>query len=83
MSVPVCPFGFFCESGDLAVHLQPLIAIGSEIPAQLIAFMNKLFQLCIHPGDQSFANHFDEDGLYLDLFGEITEGLKTFGQGPD
>ena len=38
-------------SGDLAVRLQTLFMIGSEIPAQVIAFLNKLFQLDIHPGD--------------------------------
>ena len=51
MSVPGCPLGFFCVSGDLEVRLQSLFAIGSEIPAQLIAFLNKLFHLGIHPRD--------------------------------
>ena len=49
MSVPGSPLGFICESVDLAVRLQPLFAIGAEIPAQLIAFLNNLFQLGIHP----------------------------------
>ena len=35
--------GLFCESGDLAVGLQPLFGISSEIAAQFIVFMNKLF----------------------------------------
>ena len=63
MSVPGCPHGFLCESGDLAVHIQLLLTIGSEIPAQLIAFQNKSFQLGIHPGYLSFADHLDGDGL--------------------
>ena len=50
VSVPGCPLGFLCEPDDLAVRLQPLVAIGSEIPAQLIAFLNNLFQMGIHPG---------------------------------
>ena len=61
--VPGCPLGLFCESGDLAVRHQPLFSIGSEIHAQLIAFLNKLFQLGIHPGDLSFADRHDGDGL--------------------
>ena len=58
MSGPRCPLGFFCESGDLAFRLPPLFAIGSEIPAQLIAF-----QKDIQPGDHSFVDHLDGDGL--------------------
>ena len=54
--MPGCPLGFFCESGDLAVRLQPLFVIVYEISAQLIAFLNKLFQLGIHPGDLSFGD---------------------------
>ena len=61
--MPSCPPGFFCESGDLAVHLQPLFAIGSKIPAQLITFLNKLFQLSIHSGDHTFADRLDGDSL--------------------
>ena len=63
MSAPGCPLGFFCESVDLVVRLQPLFAIGSAIPAQLIAFLNKLFQLGIHSGDISFADRLVGDGL--------------------
>ena len=62
MSVRGCPLRFYSESGDHAVCLQPLFAIGSEIPAQLIAFLNKLFQLGIHSGDLSFADRLDGDG---------------------
>ena len=50
MSVPGCPLGFSCESGDLVVRLQPLFTIGFEIHAQHIAFLNKLFQFGIDPG---------------------------------
>ena len=60
--MPGCPIGLFCESGDFAVRLQPMFAIGSEIHAQLIAFHNKLFQLGIHPGDL-FAFCLDGDAL--------------------
>ena len=63
--MPGCPFLFLCESGDLAVRLQPLFAIGSEIPAQLIAFLNKLLQLGIHPVDLPLADILDGDGLRL------------------
>ena len=59
MSLPGFPPGFICESGDLAVRLQPLFVIVFEIPAQLIAFLIKLF----HPGDHCFANRLDGDGL--------------------
>ena len=38
-----CPLGFLSESGYLVVRLLPHFAIGSESPAQLIAFVNKLF----------------------------------------
>ena len=65
MSVPGYPIGFFYESGDLAVRLQPLFAIGSEIPAQLIAFMNKLSKLGIDPEDLSFADRLDGDDFRL------------------
>ena len=51
MSVAGCQHGFFGESGDLEVRLQLLFSIGSEIPEQLIAFLNNQFQLGIHPGD--------------------------------
>ena len=71
MSLPGCQFGLYCEFDDLAVRLQPLFAIGSEIPAQLTAFLNKLFQLGIHPGNfydsalfrklQKASNRFDRD----------------------
>ena len=50
VSVPGCPLGFFCESGDPAVRLHPKFAIGREIAAQFMTFLNKLFQLGIHPG---------------------------------
>ena len=63
MSVPGCPLGFLCESGDLEVRLQPLLTIGSEIPTQHIAFQNKLFQLDIHPEDLSLADRLSENGL--------------------
>ena len=65
MSVAVCPLGFFRESGDLVILLQPLFAIGSEVPEQFIAFLDKLFQLGIHPGDLSFADRLDGEGLCL------------------
>ena len=61
--MPGCQFGFCYESGDLAVRLQPQFTIGSEIPTQLIAFLNKLFQLGIHPGDLSFADRLVGDCL--------------------
>ena len=60
--------GFFCESDDLTVRLQSLFAICSEIPVQFIAFLNKLFQLDIHPVDLSFVDSFDGDGLSLGAF---------------
>ena len=63
MSVPVCPLGFFCKFDDIALRHQPLFAIDSEISAQLIAFLNKLFWLGIHPGDLSLADCLDGDGL--------------------
>ena len=47
---------FFCESGDVAVRIQPLFAIGSMIPAQRFGFLNTLFQLSIHPGDISLQS---------------------------
>ena len=72
MSVPSRPLGFFCESGDLAVCLQPLFAIGSEIPAQLSAFLSKLFQLGIHPGDLSLTDRLYEDDLRLGPFYDVT-----------
>ena len=58
--MPGCPLEFSCESGDLAVRLQSLFAIGSEISAQIIALMKKLFQLGIHPGDLSFADRLEK-----------------------
>ena len=61
--MPGCSLGFFCEYGDLAVRNKPLFSIGSEIPAQLIAFLNKLFWLGINPGDLSIADRLDGDGL--------------------
>ena len=78
VSVPGCPLGFLSESGDLALRRQPLFADGSEIPAQLIVFLSKLFQLGIHPGNLSFAYRLDGDGLCLDHFFEATEDLQTF-----
>ena len=63
VSVPGCPLGFFCDSGDLAVRHQPLFTIESEMPEQLIVFLNKLFQLGIHPGDLSFADRLDGKNL--------------------
>ena len=74
---------FFGESGDLAVRLQPAIAIGSEIPAQLIEFLNKLPQFGIHPWNHSFADRLVGDGLCLGPFEKVTEGLQMFGQGAD
>ena len=62
MSVPGCPLGFFCESGDHEVRFQAMLAIDSEIPAKLIAFLNKLFQFGIHPGVLSFVDRLDGDG---------------------
>ena len=62
MFVPGCPLGFLCESGDLTVRLQPLLAIGSDIPAQLSVFLKKQFQMGIHPGDLSFADRLDGEG---------------------
>ena len=58
-----CPLEYYCECGDLAVRLLPLSAIGSKILAQLILFMNKLLQLGILPGNLSFADRLDGDGL--------------------
>ena len=46
-------------------------AIGSEIHAQLIAFVKKLFQLGIHPGDLSFVYHLDGDGFCLRLYKRV------------
>ena len=63
MSVPGCPLGLFCESDDLAVCIQPLFAIASEITAQLISFPNKLFRFGIHQNDHSLADRLDGDGL--------------------
>ena len=68
MYVPGYPLGFFCESGDLAVRLQPMFAIGSEIHTQLIVFQNKLFKLGIHPRDLTFEDCLDGDGLSLGPF---------------
>ena len=79
--MPGCLLGFFCESDDLTVRLRPLFAICSEIPVQFIAFLNKLFQLDIHPVDLSFVDSFDGDGLSLGAFNEVTEGLQIFVQG--
>ena len=63
MTVPGSTHVFFCVSGDLPARLQPLVAIGSDIPAQLIAFQSKLFKLQIHPVDPSFTDRLDGDGL--------------------
>ena len=68
MYVTGCPLRFFCEYGDLVVYPQPLFAIGCEIPVQHIAFMTKLFQLGIHPGDLSFVEHFDGYSLCFGSF---------------
>ena len=62
MSVPGCPLGFFCKSGDLMVRFQPLFAIGSEIHAKLIALLKKLFQFGIHPKDFLSVDRFDGAG---------------------
>ena len=64
-------------------HLLPLFAIGSDLHAQLIAFLNKLFQLGIHPGDLFFADRLDGDGLCLGPIIVVTEGHHTFLQRPD
>ena len=63
MSVPGCPHEFFCESGDFVIHHKPLFEIVSVIPAKLIAFLNKQFQLGIHLGELSFADRLYGDGL--------------------
>ena len=63
VSVSGYPLEFFRVTGDLAVRLQPLFAIAYEIPAKHIAFMNRLFQLSLHPGDLTFADRLDGDGL--------------------
>ena len=63
LCVPVCPFGFICESGDLAVRLQPQLAIGSEISAQLIWSLDKPLQFAIHPSDLNFADRLVGQGL--------------------
>ena len=65
MSVPPSMLGFFCESGDLAVRLRQLFAIDYKIPSQLIAFLNKLFQLGNHPDNLSIADSLNGDGLCL------------------
>ena len=39
------------SSVNLVVRLQPLFAIGSEICAQLIAFLDELIWMGVHPGD--------------------------------
>ena len=57
--------------------------IGFEIAVQLIAFLMKLFPLDIYPGNVYFAVRYAGDNLYLSPFYEVTEGLKTFGHGPD
>ena len=54
---------YSCESGDFVARLQPLFTIGSEISAQLIVFLNRLFQLDIHPGNFSFTDRLGGDGL--------------------
>ena len=77
-NVPGCPLGYFNESDDLMAHLLPLFAIGSEFPTQLVAFLNKLFQLGIHPGDLFFADRLDGDGLCLGPIMVVTEGHHTF-----
>ena len=41
-------------------------------------FLNKLFQLDIHPGHLSFADRLNGDGL--SHYWQVTEGLQTFGQ---
>ena len=68
VSVTDFPLGFVsecgnlvCECGNLAV--QPLFAIGSAIPAQLIAFLKKLFQLGVHPEHLSFSDRLDGEDL--------------------
>ena len=63
MFVSGCPLRFFMESGDFAVRIQTLFAIGSEIPAQLIAILKRLFQLGIHLEDLSIADRLDGEGL--------------------
>ena len=50
VSATGCQLGFFCVSGDLAVRIQPLIAIVSENPAQFIVCLNKLFQSALIEG---------------------------------
>ena len=54
--------------------------IGSEIPVQLVMFLSKLFQLCIHTEDLSFVDRLDGDGLCLGVFGTLQKASK---QGPD
>ena len=56
--------------------------IGFEIPAQLIAFMNKLFQLGIHPRDISFADHLNGDGLCLNIFRRLQNFSKPLYRDP-
>ena len=68
-------------SGDILVNLQPLLVIGSEIPAQLIAFMNKLFQLRIHPGYLSFVDYLDGDSLCLIPFRRLHKASSPLDQG--
>ena len=80
--MPSCPLGFLCESGDLAVRLQLLHAIELEVPAQVNAFLNKLFYLVIHPGDLTFVDRLVGGGTALALFCRLQKASKCLDRDP-
>ena len=67
-------------SGDLAVRLQPLFAIGLEVPALHIAFLNKVNKLGIHPGDLSFATSLMGTATALALYRRSQKATKRLNR---
>ena len=63
--IPVRLQPLFVIGSDLTVCPQPLFVIGSDIPAQLIAFLNRLFQLGTHPWDLTFVDSLDGDAFLI------------------
>ena len=82
VSVPGCPLGFLFESDDLTARLQSLFAIVSEIPTQLTAFLNKLFQLGIHSGISILRTALMGTASDSAHFGRLRNASRRFDRDP-